>query len=90
MHAEFEFEMELNGIQEELKEIPIVSYDDFEDAHSSEFGVEEEFQYDPVSRKYLNRTSPVLKCNQAYDEKDIIKAYLEQNGLPCDDEEDDE
>lgn len=71
-------------VMEKLREIPIESYDDFAD--DSDFGSEEEFQYDPVSRKYLNRTAPVLKCNQAYDEKEIIKLYLEQKGLSCDDE----
>ena len=70
---------------ERYAELEIMSFEQFED--DADFGDRFEYEYDPVAGEYIGKAKakPMVKPGVAYEINDDIRAYLEQNGLPCDD-----
>jgi hypothetical protein len=70
---ELEVESELTEedfecVMEKLRDLSIKSYDDF--MQNMELGRNDKWQYDPVSKKYIDQNPSILKFDQVYDDDD--------------------
>lgn len=70
-----------------ISSLGIQSYQDYVFDHEDEFGDEEEFVYDPVSKSYIGNDNPFPKSNTAYNVNEYMREQLKNLGRPHSDED---
>lgn len=74
-----------DGIIEKIQKLGIVGFETF--CETNETGDKRHLEYDPIQKRYINNPAPIatMSAGGAMNAKDVMIAYLKENGLPYDD-----